>query len=248
MADNVVVEDIGFAQNYTNLYFINITPGAASKTWARLGAGINSVTPAGNEVIDQANYYDGEGVADSEVTGGQPIFSFAGHRRLGDPAQDWIASKLIEYGGSRRTQFLWIEPNGGRLEGDCTVANLVTTGGDPNAKGTFSCEVHLNGRPSYTPGDKNEFPTEITAEAVTATTGTLAKIEPTVTPEGASDSVVFAVDNPAIATVDALGTVTPVKAGKCNVNIKSAVKPTVQTTVEVTVSAAQQSSLQQTGK
>ncbi|HIS39956.1 MAG TPA: Ig-like domain-containing protein [Candidatus Aphodovivens avistercoris] len=232
-----MAEDIGFAQNYTNLYFIDTTPSGSARTWARIGAGINNVAPAGNEVVTQDPYYDGEGVAESDVTGGQPVFSFSGHRKFGDPAQDYIASLFINYGPSRRTNFKWVIPNGGTFEGKCSVVNVQPQGGDPNAKGDFNFEVHMNGMPSFSPGDKTTHPDEIAASAVTVQAGSTSAINASVTPETASDSLVYAVDNDEIATVDPLGNVTGAKAGTCKVSVKSAVKPTVQATVEVTVSA-----------
>ena len=230
--------NIGFLQNWTNLFFIDTTPEAAP-TWARMASGINDVTPSGNEVIAQDNYYDGEGVSDSEVTGGQPIVNFAGHRKVGDPAQDYIASKYVSYGNARRTHYLQIMPDGTRMEANATLANIVPHGGDPNAKGNFSYEVHMNGRPSYTPGNKTDFPEQITVSPISVAEGATTAVSVTVTPTSASDSVVYAIDDDEIATVDALGNITGVAAGKCNLNIKSAVLPTVQTTVEVTVTDAE---------
>lgn len=229
--------DIGFPQNYTNLYFIDVTPQSAARTWARVARGINDVQPNGNETVAQDPYYDGEGVSSSEVTGGQPVFSFAGHRVMGDKAQDYVNGLQLAYGEMRKSNFLWIAPDGTRIQGGCTIANIVSTGGGPNDKGTFSFEVQLNGRPSLTPGSATEMPESITCDAVTVKKGETAAAEATVTPEGASDSLVYAIDDETIATVDALGNVTGVEEGKCNLNIKSAVAPTVQKTVEVTVTA-----------
>ena len=237
------MSDIGFAQNWTNLFFINITPDAA-KTWARIGAGISTTDPNGNEVVDDSNYYDGEGVADSEVTGGQPVISFTGHRKYGDAAQDWIASKRLAYGSARRTDFMQIGPDGTKLEGKCTIANIKDQGGDANSKSDFSFNVRMNGRPSLTPGNKTEYPEQITCEAITISDVTPVTPEVTITPEDASDSLVYAIEDDSIAKVDAMGTITPVKNGSTKLNIKSAVLPTVQCTVEVTVSGVQANSIE----
>lgn len=229
------MSDIGFLQNWTNLFFINITPGAGKKTWARLAAGINSVDPNGNEVVSQDPYYDGEGVSSSDVTGGQNIVTFAGHRRLDDPAQNYIAGLRYDYGDARKTDYLQIEPDGSRTEANITLANIKAHGGAPNDKGEFSVEAHFNGRPSFEKGNKAEFPESITCEAISISDSTPKQIEATVTPEDASNSMVYAVEDPTVAVVDAQGLITPLKDGETNVNIKSAVLPTVQTTVRVTV-------------
>lgn len=235
--------DISFANNWTYLFFINTTPGASVKTWKRVGAGINNVDPNGNEVISQDPYYDGEGGSNSEVTGGQNIVAFAGHRKVGDPAQDYIAGLRYQYGEARKTDYMQIEPDGTIVEANVTIANIKTHGGDPNAKGDFSFETHFDGAPSLTPGEAKEFPTEITCEPITISNATPVSANPTITPEDASPSVVYAIEDDSIATVDALGNITPIKDGETKLNIKSAVLPTVQCTVEVTVSNVSQQSV-----
>lgn len=230
--------DIAFAQNYTNLYEIDITPGAAQRTYVRLGAGISSVEWEGNEEVAQDPYYDGEGFNSSEVTGGQLVGTFEGHRCYGDPAQDYIASLLLAYGEDRKTNFRWTAPNGNVVEGGVTVANIAPQAGDANTKSDFSFEIHMNGLPTFKEGNASEFPDEITAEEISVSENETAKITATIMPTGASPAVVYAVEDRKIATVDSDGTVHGVKAGTTNVSIKSCVRPTVGTTVQVTVSAA----------
>lgn len=233
-----MAEDIGFAQNHTNLYAINITPDGPDKTYARVGAGINSVSWSGNENIGQDAYYDGDGLSESDVNGGQIVGTFSGHRKIGDPAQDFIASLLLSYGTSRRTDFMWTDPAGNVLEGKVTVANINPQGGDPNAKSDFGFEIHYNGMPTFTPGDAAQFPDAVTCEAVSVAVGATVAANAAVEPEGSSPTLFYAVDDDGVATVDALGNVTGVEEGTCNLNVKSAVKPTVQKTVEVTVTAS----------
>lgn len=231
------MSDISFTLNYTNLYLINTTPGGPSKTWERIGAGINSVEWEGNEEVSQDAYYDGEGLASSDVTGGQMVGTFEGHRKYGDPAQDFIASLMLDYSG-RKTDFRWIAPDGQTLEGEVTVANIKPQGGDPNAKSDFGFEVHFNGMPQYTAGDANEFPESVTCSAVTVKVGASIAAGATVSPSGSSPALVYGVEDDSIATVDADGNVTGVKAGKTKLSVKSAVKPLVNVSCDVTVSAA----------
>ena len=77
--------DIAFANNYAHILEVDITPTAADRTWAWVGPGISNMDPNGNEKIDQSEYYDGGGMAASDVTGGQLVLSVSGHRRYGDP-------------------------------------------------------------------------------------------------------------------------------------------------------------------
>ena len=232
------MSDIAFANNYTNLFFLNVAPPGAPKDYARIGAGINKVDWNGNEVVSQDDYYDGDGMSETEVTGGQLVGTFSGHRRYGDRAQDWIARNTINYGESRKTDLLWIAPDGQRLEGKATVANIKTQGGDPKAKSDFSFEAHYNGMPELTPGDASSFPDGISAEAVSVEVGATAPIKVAATPEGASGVCVYGVDDPSVATVDADGVVTGVAPGETEVSVKSAAKPSIRTTVRVTVSEA----------
>ncbi len=164
------MSDIGFAKNYTNLYEINITPDGPEKTWARVAAGINSADWNGNEKTAQDDYYDGDGLGNTEVGGGQIIGTFSGHRKYGDPAQDFIASKMLDYQG-RHTDFRWTSPDGSVPEGDVTLVNIDPQGGDPTSKSDFGFEVHYNGLPTYVPGDATTFPETVTAAAVTVAEG-----------------------------------------------------------------------------
>lgn len=230
--------DIAFAQNYTNLYEIDITPQAAYRTYVRLGAGISSVEWEGNEEIGQDAYYDGDGFTSSDVTGGQLVASVEGHRRYGDPAQDYIASLLLVYGEGRKTNFRWTAPNGNVIEGECTIANIAPQAGDANTKSDFSFEIHMNGLPKFTKGNADTFPEQITATAVTVVEGATASIETTITPTTAAPAVVYAVDNDEVATVDSDGTVHGIAEGKTEISIKSCVRPMVVAVVEVTVSKA----------
>lgn len=143
-----------FPLNYERKFEIDITPNGASETWAPIAAGINNISKEGNEVIDQTQYYDGEGVGSSEVTGGQPVWSFSGHRIDGDAAQDFIFSLDMSYGSARKTKFKATNPDGRVVTGPCTIANINENGGDANAKNEISFEIHANGKPSVTAGAK----------------------------------------------------------------------------------------------
>lgn len=230
------MSDIGFAQNWCNLFFLNTTPNAKTKNYARIAAGITSASPEGNEEITQDGYYDGDGMAESEVTGGQLTFEFEGNRKYGDPAQDYIASKLLSYGEARKTDFLWIAPNGDQIEGKATITDIVPQGGDANSKSDFSFGMHYNGLPKFTAGKADTFPDKITASAVNVAVGATVDASASVLPATAAPGLVYGIDDDEIATVDAMGNVTGIKAGETELNIKSAVFPTVQETVKVTVS------------
>lgn len=226
---------ISFEMNYCNLYEIDLTPNGMSRTWARVGAGINAVEWEGNEEVSQDPYYDGDGMSSSDVTGGQLVGTFEGHRKYGDPAQDYIAGMLLDYGEGRKTNFKWIAPDGQTLTGEVTIANIMPQGGDPNAKSDFSFEVHFNGMPTLEAVRASEAPTSIEAQPVTVGVGGLASIVATVMPEGAAPALAYEVEDDSIADVTADGVVKGVANGTTRVRVKSLVRPLVNVTVEVTV-------------
>ena len=226
---------LDFIQNFGNLFEIDLTPTAAASTWARLAAGINDVSWSGNEQVDETDYYDGEGVADAMISGGNPVGTFSGHRYFGDPAQDYIADLRYVYGDARRTNFRWTEPDGTVTTTPVTIANIVAQGGGPRDKGTFSCEIHFTGLPTVVDGSDTVFPTSITASAVSVAKNATASVGATVSPSGASPALVYSIADESKATVDSNGTVHGVAAGSTTLLIKSAVKPSITKSVTVTV-------------
>lgn len=235
-----MAESINFAMNFANKFELDTTPDKPAPTYAPLAAGISSMEPSGNEEIAQDPYYDGKGMSSSDVTGGQITIAVSGHRKYGDPAQDFVASRAYQYGEARKTRFRWTQPNGDTLEGWCTLANISPGSelGDANAKGTFSFEIHMNGLPTFTAGGAKVMPENIEVEEVTVAEGASTRVAPTVTPENCSKACIFEIADEAIATVDAEGNVTGVSEGKTELTVYAAAKPSVNAKAEVTVSAA----------
>lgn len=130
---------------------IRTNPGeTGTATFARLAAGLNTFDPSFNEEVDQTQYLDGDGYGTSTVLGAQVTISFGGHRKYGDPAQDYIYGLVLEIGNKRETEFRWTQPDGTIFEGPCTIANITGPSGDANAKGEIGFEIHFNGKPTET--------------------------------------------------------------------------------------------------
>jgi len=140
-----------FELNFQRLYEIDITPNETTPTWARLGAGLTGADPSNNESIDQTPYLDGDGYASTDVIGAQYTVAFSGHRVVGDPAQDFIASVEHELGDSRKTTYRTYDKFGNKKQGACTIANVDFGGGDAQAKVDIGFEIHFNGKPELTP-------------------------------------------------------------------------------------------------
>jgi chorismate synthase len=228
------MSDIGFAPNYTNLHELEIP----DQGFVRIGSGITSITPNGNEQTDQTTYYDGDGLASTNVSGGQLVLSFTGNRRYGDAAQDYIAGLQLEYGAARKTRYRHTAPDGQViLATDATVANISSGGGDASSKGDFSFEIHINGRPELTAGNASTFPEAISAASVTVSSvGANTSVVSTVTPPTASRALAYAIADSDIASVSSDGIVTGLRPGQTELSIKSVVKPSVVTVITVTVS------------
>ena len=232
--------DLGFARNYANALEINITPEEASSTWAILSRGITEIAPSPNESTEDKDYYDGYGTPPTDVTSTQIKYEVTGDRCYGDPAQDFIASRALETGGGRKTQFRHTSPNGDTIEGACTLLNLPPNSGQgaASALGAFTCTIATAGSPKYTPANKLKLPEEVTASEATVNVGAKQKITPSVTPTDANPKCFFASGDTDVATVDSDGNVTGVKEGTCKVVVRCASKPSVMCEVEVTVGAA----------
>lgn len=134
-----------------NKFEVNIKPGETPGTYAPIAAGITNVELNNNEELSQDRYLDSDGYGETDIIGAQLVLTFSGHRKYGDPAQDFIFGTLLELGPNRRTEFRWTEPDGGVFEGECTIANITGPSGDAGAKGEISFEIHFNGKPDYTP-------------------------------------------------------------------------------------------------
>lgn len=232
--------DLGFARNYANALEINITPEEASPTWAILSRGITEIAPSPNESTEDKDYYDGYGTPTTDVTSTQIQYEVTGDRCYGDPAQDFIASRALETGDGRKTQFRHTSPNGDTIEGDCTLLNLTPNSGQGGASalGAFSCTIATAGAPTFKPGGKLKLPEQVTAEAVTVNVGGTKAIAANVTPAEANGKCFFASGDTDVATVGSDGNVTGVKEGTCKVVVRCASKPSVMCEVEVTVEAA----------
>lgn len=132
-------------------FLINKKVGAkdSERTWLRLAAGIKSITPDNNEEVSEDYYYDGGGNAESGVTGMQKTYSFEGHRKYGDPAQDYIYDTLSHgVGPEREVEAMIIYPDGNAIKGKAIIVNIKDPGGDANSKGEIEFNLNFSGMPT----------------------------------------------------------------------------------------------------
>ena len=132
-------------------FSIDTTPGGASETWARVGAGIDNMQEALNEVVQQYRFMTDEGYSRSRVTGMAPVWTLSGRRIWGDTAQDYIFSKKYGMGAQRETRGKVTYRAGGRsytIAFDCTFANLQEIGGAAEENSAITVEIHVDGDPT----------------------------------------------------------------------------------------------------
>lgn len=139
-----------FLLNTGHLILIDIAPNAATSIFKRLAKGINNLDPNSNDELDQTAYMDGGGYKDTTVIGGQFIIPLTGHRAYTDDAQNFIFDLQLEIGCNRETEAQFIKPDGSKVAGDITIANITGGSGAAAAKGDIGFELHFNGKPTYT--------------------------------------------------------------------------------------------------
>lgn len=149
-----------FTLNYKNKFEIDTSgqtslDNVSNAKWSLLATGINNLTSAANDTTTNDEYYDGEGFGTSDVTSKRLQLTLAGHRVEGDPAQDYIASKQLAIGDDLKTLFRWTQPSGDTITGVITLTSIVSSGGAPGAKQTFSVVIVFNGKPTFQPAGTN---------------------------------------------------------------------------------------------
>jgi hypothetical protein len=129
------------------------TPGSGSTegtwTYAKLCKGIESMELSTNEQNQQFFFLCGEGFAANETTGAAPQLTCSGRRIVGDPAQDYIASKQFSLGADRKTSAKVIA-EGKQIICDATIGDLATFGGQTTDVNQFNVTLYFNGKPVVT--------------------------------------------------------------------------------------------------
>lgn len=75
--------------------------------------------------------------------------SLNGKRNIGDPGNDYVASKMFATGRDVETKFEWTMPSGLKVEFDC-VLNISSAGGDSTNVDVLEFEAMSNGKPTVT--------------------------------------------------------------------------------------------------
>lgn len=130
---------------------IDTTPSATSPTWAGLCAGIDNISEALNETIQQYFFLCGGGFAANYITGMAPAITLSGRRVVNDAAQNFIFGKKYDLMSARNTHMrLTRTDQAGEatvISANVTLANLQDISGATTDASACSVEVRFNGQP-----------------------------------------------------------------------------------------------------
>lgn len=133
---------------------IDTTPNGVSRTWVEFGAGVENLSEALNETVQQYFFFADHGFARNYVTGMAPSYSCTGRRIIGNPAQDYIFNAARKFGlmVERNTNFRISMGNEDgsitQITAPVTIANMTDVGGATTDGATVSFEVRINGQPT----------------------------------------------------------------------------------------------------
>lgn len=132
-------------------------PSGGEWTYAPLAAGLDNVTEALNEVVQQYFFLNDGGFARNHVTGMAPTFTFTGRRVMGDAAQEYIFGNKYKLDTNRSSSFqLVVVNNSGEapttktLTVGCTICNIQEWSGASTDDSAISFEIRFDGAPEVT--------------------------------------------------------------------------------------------------
>ena len=145
--------------NLLTIYNLEASIGTSksSETWtyAKLENGLDNVSEALNEVVQQYFFLNDKGFARNHVTGMAPTFTFTGRRVQGDDAQDYIFGNKYKLDTNRNSSFqLKVTDKSGSAPKattytvDCTICNIQEYSGASTDDSAISFELRFNGAPT----------------------------------------------------------------------------------------------------
>ena len=150
---------MSYAYGLLTMYDVHAYIGTANDngvwTYAELADGIEQITEALNEQIQQYFFLSDNGFGKNHLTGVAPAYTFTGKRIFGDAAQDYIFSKKFALNGNRRSSFKFVWSDGANtqtLTCDCTICSVQELSGQANEDSSISFEIRLDGEPVVTGG------------------------------------------------------------------------------------------------
>ena len=134
---------------------IGTSKSAETWTYAKLENGLDNVSEALNEVVQQYFFLNDKGFARNHVTGMAPTFTFTGRRVQGDTAQDYIFGNKYKLDTNRNSSFqLKVTDKSGSspvvttYTVDCTICNVQEFSGASTDDSAISFEIRFDGAPT----------------------------------------------------------------------------------------------------
>lgn len=145
-----------FLTNYKIIAEIGISNVGGTWTYAPLYEGIDNITEALNEIVQEYYFLSGQGFGEDHITGEHPKWTFSGRRILGDAAQDYISSKKYLLDVDRESSFRlsYVDKSSGTevtpmLTVPCTLTNIQDIGGGATTDDSvFSVDISFKGKPT----------------------------------------------------------------------------------------------------
>lgn len=125
----------GFAKNYQTKWYI----GKDKDTLYPVSGGITSAEGSFDEDTDEYSYLDGNGSKEKESKGKTSGFKYAGNRKYGNLAQDFVRDRLLAKDNT--CYMVAKEPDGSQLQGAATISEITPFGGDAIERSTFEFSV-----------------------------------------------------------------------------------------------------------
>jgi hypothetical protein len=143
----------GLQTNYDRAVSIGVSSTGTPPTWtyADLEDGIDNISEALNEVVQQYQFLSDKGFAKNHVTGVAPSFTFTGKRVYGDTAQDFIFGTKYQLDSGRKSSLKIVDNGSGTavtLTVDCTICNIQEYGGAATDDQSISFELRFDGQPT----------------------------------------------------------------------------------------------------
>ena len=133
-------------------------PPSITWTYAELKNGIDNISEALNETVQQYFFLSDNGFARNYVTGMAPAFTLTGRRIMGDQAQEFIFGAKYGLDTARQSSFKLTYTNAtGKtvtLTCDCTICSIQEWSGATTDDSAISFEIRFDGEPevSTAPG------------------------------------------------------------------------------------------------
>lgn len=145
--------------NLLTVYNLEVSIGTAksgdSWTYAPLGAGIDNIAEALNEIVQQYHFLSDKGFARNHVTGMSPAWALSGKRVFGDAAQDYIFANKYSLDTARKSslQIKYADtsdetPTEHTVTCDCTICNIQEWSGASTDDSAISFELRFDGAPT----------------------------------------------------------------------------------------------------